>query len=129
MISKRDLTKKLYAELGENNEGLTIEQFHKVVWQNTREKKQGGMRLTYDGYQYLQDVLGYKSYRVEFPKDEDFVVTNQVTIHTDRYIDCPYYLDKDAIVVFKEKTAVQLILFNGNIAKFGRSTAAARDLL
>jgi hypothetical protein len=129
MISKKDLTKKLYEELGENAEGITFQNFHKSVWINIREKKSGGLRLTESGFEYLESVLGYKSYRVEFPKDSEYIITNQTIINIDRYIDCPYYLDRDAITVFKEKTAVQLVLFSGDIAKFGRSNRMAKDLL
>ena len=129
MISKKDLTKKLYQELGEKAEGLTFQNFHKSLWVNTREKKAGGLRLTEAGYEYLEAVLGYKGYRIEFPKDKEFLLTGQIMIDIDRYIDCPYFLDRHAIVVFKERTAVQLVLFDGDVAKFGRGIRSSRDSL
>jgi hypothetical protein len=48
-------------------------------------------------------------------------------IWLDRFIDSPYYIDKNSIVVFKEKTAVQLILFNGDIQKYGIARAMAEQ--
>jgi hypothetical protein len=129
MITKKDLSKKLYEELGERSENVGFDQFHKSVWKSLRNKKVGGWGLTFDGYKYLRDVLGYKDYRIEFPKDEEFQVTSQTVIWMDRFIDCPYFLDKDAIIVFKEKTAFQLILFSGDVHKFGWSSNEAKHLL
>ena len=129
MITKKDLSRKLYTELGEKSEDINFDQFHKTVWFNTREKKVGGWRLTFDGYKYLKDVLGYKDYKIDFPRDEEFQVTSQTTIWMDRFIDCPYFLMPDAIVVFKEKTAFQLILFSGDVHKFGWSSNEAKHLL
>jgi hypothetical protein len=41
----------------------------------------------------------------------------------DQFIDCPFYLTKKAIFVYSEKMAVQLVLFSGNIQKYGLSRA------
>jgi hypothetical protein len=41
----------------------------------------------------------------------------------DQFIDCPFYLTKKAIFVYREKMAVQLVLFSGNIQKYGLSRA------
>jgi hypothetical protein len=128
MITKKDLSKRLYEELGDRSE-IAFDKFHKSVWFNIREKQTGGWRLTFDGYKYLKDILGYKDYKIEFPKDEGWQVTSQTTIWMDRFIDCPYFLDKDAIIVFKEKTAFQLILFSGDVHKFGWSSNQAKTLL
>jgi hypothetical protein len=128
MITKKDLSKRLYEELGDRSE-IAFDKFHKSVWFNIREKQTGGWRLTFDGYKYLKDILGYKDYKIEFPKDEGWQITSQTTIWMDRFIDCPYFLDKDAIIVFKEKTAFQLILFSGDVHKFGWSSNQAKTLL
>ena len=128
MITKKDLSKRLYEEIGDRSE-IAFDKFHKSVWFNIREKQTGGWRLTFDGYKYLKDILGYKDYKIEFPKDEGWQITSQTTIWMDRFIDCPYFLDKDAIIVFKEKTAFQLILFSGDVHKFGWSSNQAKTLL
>jgi hypothetical protein len=44
-------------------------------------------------------------------------------IWLDRFIDGPWHITKKSIVVFKEKTAVQLILFSGDVQKFGLAKA------
>jgi hypothetical protein len=129
MISKKDLSRRLYDELGEKAGNITLKQFHSSIWFNTREKKVGGWRLTEVGYDCLKNTLGYKDYKIDFPKEEDYHVTSQTVIWMDRFIDCPYFLLPDAIVVFKEKTAFQLILFSGDVHKFGWSSNEAKNLL
>ena len=99
----------------------TLEKNHAVIWQNPRKKTQGGMRLTEQGYEVFTEKMEMKSYDIEFPKE--FTLTNQVMIWLDRFIDGPWYITKKSIVVFKEKTAVQLILFSGDVQKFGLSKA------
>jgi hypothetical protein len=99
----------------------TLEKNHAVIWQNPRKKAQGGMRLTEQGYEVFIEKMEMKSYDIEFPKD--FSLTNQVMIWLDRFIDGPWFITKKSIVVFKEKTAVQLILFSGDVQKFGLSKA------
>lgn len=96
-------------------------QKHSVIWQNPRKKAIGGLRLTDEGFRIFTEEADIKSYDIEMPKG--LTITNQITIWLDRFIDGPYYLTKNSIVVFKEKTAVQLILFSGDVQKFGIAKA------
>jgi hypothetical protein len=134
MISKEELTKKLHAELISNLSEETIDYkslsaFNHAIWHNPRNKRVGGWQLTEEGYHLLAETLGYKEYKIDFPQTEEFQITNQTIIWMDRFIDCPYYLEKKAIIVFKEKTAFQLILFSGDIHKFGWSKQQSSKLL
>lgn len=94
---------------------------HGIIWQNPRKKTIGGLRLTEEGFRIFTEEADIKSYNIEMPKG--LTITNQITIWLDRFIDGPYYLTKNSIVVFKEKTAVQLILFSGDVQKFGIAKA------
>jgi hypothetical protein len=62
-----------------------------------------------------------KSYNIPFPTE--FTLTNQVIIWLDKFIDGPYYITNRSITVFKEKIAIQLILFSGDVQKFGLAKA------
>ena len=121
MDPKSQLTKIVSTHLGWPMDPKTLEKNHAVIWQNPRKKAQGGMRLTEQGYEVFTEKMEMKSYDIEFPKE--FTLTNQVMIWLDRFIDGPWYITKKSIVVFKEKTAVQLVLFSGDVAKFGMSKA------
>lgn len=121
MDTKRQLTEIITKELGWPEDPKTIEKNHALIWQNPRHKEAGGFRLTDIGYETFVEKMDIKSYDIEFPKD--FTVTNQVVIWLDRFIDGPYYITKKSIVVFKEKTAVQLVLFSGDVQKFGLAKA------
>jgi hypothetical protein len=123
MISKRDLTQKLFTELSDTE--LKFDNFYKTIWANPREKKTGGFRLTETGFDVLKNKLQYKGYEIEFPKDEEFMISNNTIIYLDRYIDSPYYLQKKSIWVFKEKIAVELVLFSGDVSKYSKAKQMA----
>lgn len=121
MDQKHQLTQIVSQHLGWPDDSKSIEKNHSLIWQNPRKKAQGGMRLTDEGFLTLTEKMDMKSYDIDFPKE--FTLTNQVTIWLDRFIDGPYYITKKSIIVFKEKTAVQLVLFSGDVQKFGIAKA------
>lgn len=121
MDVKQHLTKIVSQQLGWPTEEKLLAKNHQLIWQNPRKKDVGGMRLTDEGFSVFTEQMEMKSYNIEFPKE--FTLTNQVTIWLDRFIDGPYYITKKSIVVFKEKTAVQLVLFSGDVQKFGLAKA------
>jgi hypothetical protein len=49
-----------------------------------------------------------------------------VIIFLDKYINCPYYLAEDGIVVTNERKAMELMLFSGDIRKYGLNKAISR---
>ena len=118
MNLKTLLTKIATKRLSWADDPKNFKKNHSLIWQNPREKSNGGLRLTDQGYQIFSNDLDMKSYTINFP-DKEFMLTNQIMIWLDRFIDSPYYINKNSIVVFKEKTAVQLILFNGDVKKYG----------
>ena len=56
----------------------------------------------------------------------DFNLTTQTIIFLDKYIDCPYYLADDGMIVTNEKKAMELMLFSGDIRKYGLNKALSR---
>ena len=121
MDVKTHLTKIISTQLGWALDEKTLDKNQAVIWQNPRKKEIGGFRLTDEGYKVFTEQMDIKSYDIEFPKE--FTLTNQTVIWLDRFIDSPYYITKKSIVVFKEKTAVQLVLFSGDVQKFGLAKA------
>lgn len=121
MDIKSHLTKVVSTQLGWPADEKSLAKNHALIWQNPRKKDVGGMRLTDEGFTVFTEQMDMKSYDIEFPKE--FTLTNQVTIWLDRFIDGPYYITKKSIIVFKEKTAVQLVLFSGDVEKFGMAKA------
>ena len=94
-------------------------------WKNPRNKDRGGLALTEEGFDFLKDTLGLKSYGIKFPKGFEF--TTQVVLYLDQYIDCPNFYDKKGITVFNEKRACELMLFSGDVRKYGLAKAMARQ--
>jgi hypothetical protein len=96
-------------------------------WRNPREKLQGGLTLTDEGLDFLIGTLKLRSYDISFPKDFEF--TTQVILFLDQYLDCPNYYTKKKIVVFNEKKACELMLFSGDVRKYGLAKAMSRQEL
>lgn len=121
--------KETYTKIFLNQLGLTaseanIKQYMPIWWQNTRNKKTGGLRLTDAGYELLQ-TIDLAVYDIPYPKD--MPLTTQVIIFLDQFIDCPYYLTNRSIIVTNEKKAVELTLFSGDLRKYGITKAMTRQ--
>jgi hypothetical protein len=101
----------------------TLKQYIPVWWQNTRSS--GGLRLTEEGFNFLLETVKLQTYEVPFPKD--FKLTTQVIIFLDKFIDCPYYLDRHCLHVTDEKKALELHLFSGDLRKYGIIKAMKRQ--
>ena len=84
-------------------------------WVSSRKKDSGGLRLTEQGFDCLTKA-GIKSHRIKF--EHPILVNNKLLIHLDRFIDCPWFATNREIFVFNDKMAVQLVLFEGDIAHF-----------
>lgn len=90
-------------------------------WKNTRNKDKGGLRLTDEGYDFLRNTLDLKFYQITLPPD--FRYTTQTIIHLDQFIDCPYYMLESQLFVTDEKKATELLLFAGDLEKYGLTKA------
>lgn len=103
----------------------TLKQYMPVWWQNTRDKAEGGLRLTEEGFDFLIEKLDLQTYEVPFPKD--FTMTTQTMIFLDKFINCPYFLTNRSIHVTDEKKAMELHLFSGDLRKYGLNKAIKRQ--
>lgn len=102
----------------------TMKEYLPIWWKNSRIKTEGGLRLTEEGLKFVQERLELQTYDVPFP--QEFTITTQVLIFLDKFIDCPYYLAADGIIVTNEKKAMELHLFSGDIRKYGLTKAMNR---
>ena len=106
--------------IGEN----TLKEYMPMWWKNSRSKNFGGLRLTDEGISFIKEKLQLQTYDVPFPND--FNLTTQVIIFLDKYLDTPYYLADDGVIVTNEKKAMELMLFSGDIRKYGLNKALSR---
>ena len=72
----------------------------------------------------LKEQIELKSYEIAFTEDTEWTV--QLILHLDKFLESPYYLDKKTIMVFREKTAVELMLFSGDLQKYGLAKAMSQ---
>ena len=103
----------------------SLKQYMPLWWQNTRDKKEGGLRLTQLGFEFLKDTIDLRFYQIPYPKDKPF--TTQTIIFLDKFITCPYYLDNTSLYVTDEKKSIELHLFSGDLRKYGLIKAMKRQ--
>ncbi|MDA9938581.1 hypothetical protein N9C48_00555 [bacterium] len=121
---KETYTKIFLKELGQSYNELSVKEHMPLWWHNTRNKEEGGLRLTETGMDLLTKI-DLATYDIPFPADMPF--TTQVIIFLDKFIDCPYYIGHKGIQVTNQKKAVELTLFSGDMRKYGLSKALNRQ--
>lgn len=124
MNQKSKITKHILESMGLDASDERVRKTIPTWWYSTRQKEQGGLRLTDQGFEAFQKA-GIKEYKVKF--DDPIHFTNQLIIWLDNFIDCPFYLRNKEIYVFSEKMAVQLVLFSGNIYKYSAAKASRQS--
>lgn len=122
-MNLKDAYTEVFVKESHLDEKESIDSFYKKWWMNLR-KNSNSLRLTDEGYNYLKEVLELKTFEIDFPKE--LKLTPQVLIYLDKFIDCPYYITKKTITVFKESTAFEIYLFSGDVRKLGYTKALAK---
>ena len=105
----------------------TVKTNYYTWWQNVRESYQArSLRLTKQGLEMLESI-DLKTYTVKFP--QKIIFTPQTYLLLNEYVFCPNFVDKEKIIVTMEKMVLQLMLFAGDVTKFGlaRSMSKAED--
>lgn len=124
IVKKEDYTKLFLQNLDQEITDSNVKSYSSLWWKNTREKNTGGLRLTDEGFDLLTS-LDIETYEIGLPKD--MLITSQIIIFLDKFIDCPYYLTKKSIFVTSDKKAVELSLFAGDLRKYGLAKALSRS--
>ena len=102
----------------------TVKTNYFTWWQNVRESYQArSLRLTKQGFEMLESI-DLKTYTVKFP--QKIIFTPQTYLWLDEFVDCPYFVDKSKIIVTMEKMALQLMLFAGDVTKYGLARAMSK---
>jgi len=122
---KESYTKVFLKQLDQSVNDLNLRSYMAEWWRNPRTKDTGGMRLTEEGFRMMTEDLDISFYEV--PYAPDMIMTTQIIIWLDNFIDCPYYLGKRSISVTDDKKALELHMFSGDIKKYGISKALARQ--
>lgn len=123
MTNKTVYTKLFLKELGKSYNDVNVKEFMPIWWYNTREKTEGGLRLTDEGFDVVRQIE-LTTYDIPYPRD--MPITTQIIIFLDKFIDCPYYLTNRSITVTNERKAVELGLFSGDLRKYGLTKAMNR---
>ena len=125
MDIKYQLTSELLKLIDPATPSTGIEKLMWTVWKNPK-KKDTGFALTDAGFDMFSDILELKFYQIDLP--DTLSITNKVRIWLDKYVDCPFYISNRTLFVSREKVAVQLVLFSGDLHKFGLAKETSQKL-
>jgi hypothetical protein len=124
MDTKLLLTKEFLKGSGLPDDVKSLEKYLWSWWVNPRLNGDRSLGLTSQGYEVISKDVGLKFYQIDLPDNTE--ITNQLIIWLDKFIDCPWYMTKRSIFVSREKVAVQLVLFSGDLQKFGKAKDRAQ---
>ena len=116
-MNRKTYTKIFLKQAGRAVTEENISMSSRVWWKNNRTKKEGGLRLTDKGFEFLTDILELASYEVPFT--DQIELSPQIIIFLDKFLDCPYFLDYASLTVFSEKKSFELYMFSDDIRKYG----------
>jgi hypothetical protein len=117
MISKETYTKIFLKYLDRSTDDANVKLYLQRIWKSNRTKKEGGLRLSDDGYRFMIEELKLEEFEVPF--DSNIELSPQTIIFFDRFLDCPYYLTEKSLTVFSEKKSFELYMFSDDIRKYG----------
>lgn len=124
MDVKTAYTQTFMQLLNQNLHEENVKTCYYTWWQNVRESYQArSLRLTKQGLEIVKK-LDIKLYTIKFP--DKIIFTPQTFLWLDEYVDCPYFVDKKQIVVTMEKMALQLMMFAGDVTKYGLARAMSK---
>lgn len=115
-MNRQELTKKFLRQLSLSAGAENIKKYSRLWWQNPRKTKENSLRVTDVGFKMLTEQLDIKSYELTIP--DDTIWTNELVLRLDRFMDSPYYLTNKTIILFRERTMVELVLFDSNIQRY-----------
>jgi len=124
MDVKTAYTRTFMQLLNQPDHEETLKICYYTWWQNVRESYQArSLRLTKSGLDIVKR-LEIKIYTIKFP--DKIIFTPQTFLWLDEFVDCPYYVDKKQITVTMERMALQLMMFAGDVTKYGLARAMSK---
>jgi hypothetical protein len=126
MDSKDRYTTMFLRAANQLHDSDSIKKVRTHWWYSTRDKEQGGLRLTDLGLQFIIEQADIKVYSIKLPPE--FSLTAQVVIWLDQFLDSPFHISKKEITVLSEKSAFELYLFSGDVRKMGHAKAMSKRL-
>jgi len=117
MISKETFTRIFLQQKEKSTDSANVKHHMYKWWQSHRNKDEGGLRLSEDGFDFLVNELNLRTFEIPFTEPID--LSPQTIIFFDRTMDFPYYLTNQSITVFSERKSFELYMFSDDIRKYG----------
>lgn len=120
---KEIYTKAILEEKDMEVNDASIREHLQKWWVNTRNRGKAGLRLSDDGLAAV-DSVKIELFHIDYPPS--MKMTPQVILFLDKFLDCPYFLKKDGIIVLDSQRAIELTLYSGDVHFYGETKARNR---
>jgi hypothetical protein len=123
---KRLYTKIFLKEANIQADEKTIKQYIRKIWKNPRDKLQGSLSLSKDGFNFVVNTLKLKFYIIDVK--EIIEINKRLILELEKNIKYPYYIEHNKLFLFDEKTASYIILMSGDLKKFNNIANQRKNL-
>jgi|LakMenEpi03Aug12_release.lakeMendotaPanAssembly.Ray.scaffolds.fasta_scaffold653881_2 hypothetical protein len=123
-MNKINLTKFILDELALPSDEKNLKKYLIHWWRNILDKNSGGLGLTEQGFEAFSKA-NIKIYKIKLSKT--IICNNRLIVRLDNFINSPFYLTRNWIYVFDERTAIELILYDCDLEKFTHNKAKILD--
>jgi hypothetical protein len=124
MDLKDSYTRVFLSAAGVEFDDKKVKEFKALWWWNLRSKNSKSLRLTDQGLDFIKEKSDIRIYEISLPLE--LKISAQLLVWLDQHLDCPYHLTKKQIVVLKERAALEIHLFSGDIKKMGYGKSIAK---
>lgn len=114
MDAKVAITREMLLMAGEDASVKNVKKHLRVFWKNPRLNGVRSMSLTKEGYEFMKPYM--KFYTIDLLEESDELIKNIIWL--DKYLDCPFFLENKRIRLTREKTAINLMLYGGDLNQF-----------
>lgn len=117
MIDRDIFTGILLQQSGVKPNIENIKKYSNIWWFTPSTKSLVSFRLTEAGLTYMLDTVGLESYKI--PVTVPIMLSPQCLVFLSRYMNDPYYIGKDYIILFSENRCFEFVLFADDIVRYG----------
>lgn len=115
MIGKLEYTKIFLSVEEKSINEVNIILLMNKIWYSRKSMSTESLQLSDDGLDYLKNTLQLQPYEILLPTE----VNSQSTIFLSKYLDCPFYVSYNSLIVFSQKKHMELLLLSNDIATYG----------
>lgn len=120
-LSRKEYTKIFLKQADKCIDDVNVSLHMYSWWYSHNSKSVHNLRLSDEGYEFLTKTMDMTAYIVSF--NDPVQLSPQCIIYISKYLDSPYYITDNSIIVFSSYLCTELNLFANDLNRYGLSKA------